>query len=155
MVCLFYKSMMQFTFVTQVSASRDQVATLFDQSLLLKLKPPLVTMRLLQYDGQFRGDELKFAVGIGAFTQTWHGKITQHRYTQKDWLFRDEEISVPHPLKRWQHTHALQGNAQGTIIIDRVKFQGKNRLYTLLLCLPIALMFLLRKRPYQRWLSAR
>jgi len=65
--------MMQFTFVTQVSAQRDAVASQFDQSLLLKLKPPLVTMRLIQYDGQFRGDELQFAVGFGKFTQTWHG----------------------------------------------------------------------------------
>ncbi len=105
--------MMQFTFVTQVSAQRDAVAAQFDQSLLLKLKPPLVTMRLIQYDGQFRGDELQFAVGFGKFTQTWHGKITQHRYTEKDWLFRDEEISVPHPLYKWQHTHALRANAAG------------------------------------------
>lgn len=147
--------MMQFTFVTQVSAQRDVVASQFDQSLLLKLKPPLVTMRLIQYDGQFRGDELKFAVGFGKFTQTWHGKITQHRYTDKDWLFRDEEIAVPFPLQKWQHTHALKANDSGTLIIDRVKFEGKNRIYTLLLCLPIALMFLLRKPPYQRWLSAR
>ena len=147
--------MMQFTFVTQVSAKRDAVASQFDQSLLLKLQPPLVTMRLIQYDGQFRGDELQFAVGFGKFTQTWHGKITQHRYTEKDWLFRDEEISVPHPLYKWQHTHALKANPAGTLIIDRVKFQGKNPLYTLLLCLPITLMFLLRKPQYQRWLSAR
>lgn len=147
--------MIQFTFVTQVSAQRDVVASQFDQSLLLKLKPPLVTMRLIQYDGQFRGDELKFAVGFGKFTQTWHGKITQHRYTDKDWLFRDEEIAVPVPLQKWQHTHALKANDSGTLIIDRVKFEGKNRIYTLLLCLPIALMFLLRKPPYQRWLSAR
>ncbi|MEY3717059.1 MAG: hypothetical protein RL285_934 [Bacteroidota bacterium] len=147
--------MIQFTFVTQVSAQRDVVASQFDQSLLLKLKPPLVTMRLIQYDGQFRGDELKFAVGFGKFTQTWHGKITQHRYTDKDWLFRDEEIAVPFPLQKWQHTHALKVNDSGTLIIDRVKFEGKNRIYTLLLCLPIALMFLLRKPPYQRWLSAR
>lgn len=147
--------MIQFTFVTQVSAQRDVVASQFDQSLLLKLKPPLVTMRLIQYDGQFRGDELKFAAGFGKFTQTWHGKITQHRYTDKDWLFRDEEIAVPFPLQKWQHTHALKANDSGTLIIDRVKFEGKNRIYTLLLCLPIALMFLLRKPPYQRWLSAR
>ncbi len=147
--------MIQFTFVTQVSAQRDVVASQFDQSLLLKLKPPLVTMRLIQYDGQFRGDELKFAVGFGKFTQTWHGKITQHRYTEKDWLFRDEEITVPFPLQKWQHTHALKANDSGTLIIDRVKFEGKNRIYTLLLCLPIALMFLLRKPPYHRWLSAR
>lgn len=147
--------MIQFTFVTQVSAQRDVVASQFDQSLLLKLKPPLVTMRLIQYDGQFRGDELKFAVGFGKFTQTWHGKITQHRYTDKDWLFRDEEIAVPFPLQKWQHTHALKANDSGTLIIDRVKFEGKNRIYTLLLCLPITLMFLLRKPPYQRWLSAR
>lgn len=147
--------MIQFTFVTQVSAQRDVVASQFDQSLLLKLKPPLVTMRLIQYDGQFRGDELKFAVGFGKFTQTWHGKITQHRYTDKDWLFRDEEIAVPFPLQKWQHTHALKANDSGTLIIDRVKFEGKNRIYTLLLCLPIALMFLLRKPPYQRWLSSR
>ncbi len=147
--------MIQFTFVTQVSAQRDVVASQFDQSLLLKLKPPLVTMRLIQYDGQFRGDELKFAVGFGKFTQTWHGKITQHRYTDKDWLFRDEEIAVPFPLQKWQHTHALKANDSGTLIIDRVKFEGKNRIYTLLLCLPIALLFLLRKPPYQRWLSAR
>ena len=147
--------MIQFTFVTQVSAQRDVVASQFDQSQLLKLKPPLVTMRLIQYDGQFRGDELKFAVGFGKFTQTWHGKITQHRYTDKDWLFRDEEIAVPFPLQKWQHTHALKANDSGTLIIDRVKFEGKNRIYTLLLCLPIALMFLLRKPPYQRWLSAR
>ena len=40
--------MMQFTFVTQVSAQRDAVASQFDQSLLLKLKPPLVTMLLIQ-----------------------------------------------------------------------------------------------------------
>ena len=93
MVCLFYKSMMQFTFVTRVSAQRDQVADQFNQSLLLKLKPPLVTMELLRYDGQHRGDELAFAVGFGKSTQQWHGAITQHRYTQLHWLFRDEGIS--------------------------------------------------------------
>lgn len=155
MVCLFYKSMMQFTFVTRVSAQRDQVADQFNEDLLLKLKPPLVTMQLLRYDGQYRGDELAFAVGFGKFTQKWHGAITQHRYTQQHWLFRDEGISLPHPLKTWQHTHALKSSNQDTLIIDRVKFSGKNTLYTYLLCLPIAMMFLLRKPLYQRWLSVR
>lgn len=155
MVCLFYKSMLQFTFVTRVSAQRHQVADQFNQELLLKLKPPLVTMQLLRYDGQHCGDELMFAVGIGKLTQKWHGAITQHRYTDKDWLFRDEGIALPHPLKRWKHTHALKSAKQGTLVIDRVQFCGKNPIYTLLLCLPIAMMFLMRKPAYQRWLSAR
>lgn len=155
MVCLFYKSMMQFTFITRVSAQRDQVADQFNEDLLLKLKPPLLTMQLIRYDGQHRGDELKFQVGIGKMTQTWHGAITQHRYTQKHWLFRDEGISLPHPLKTWQHTHVLKAADQNTLIIDRVKFCGKNAMYTVLLCLPIAIMFLMRKPLYQRWLSVR
>jgi ligand-binding SRPBCC domain-containing protein len=155
MVCLFYKSMVQFTFVTRVSAQRTQVADQFNQELLLKLKPPLVTMQLLRYDGQHRGDELMFDVGIGKLTQKWHGAITQHRYTEKDWLFRDEGITLPHPLKRWKHTHALKPSKQGTLVIDRVQFSGKNPVYTLLLWLPIAMMFWMRKPAYQRWLSAR
>jgi len=155
MVCLFYKSMMQFTFVTKVSAQRDQVANQFNQDLLLKLKPPLVTMHLLRYDGQHRGDELLFAVGFGKLTQKWHGAITQHRYTEKHWLFRDEGIALPHPLKIWQHTHALKHANHHTLVIDRVKFSGKNALFTVLLCLPIAMMFLMRKPLYQRWLSVR
>lgn len=155
MVCLFYKSMMQFTFVTKVSAQRDQVADQFNQDLLLKLKPPLVTMHLLRYDGQHRGDELLFAVGFGKLTQKWHGAITQHRYTQKHWLFRDEGIALPHPLKTWQHTHALKSANHHTLVIDRVKFTGKNALFTVLLCLPIAMMFLMRKPLYQQWLSVR
>lgn len=153
MVCFFYKTMAEFTFVTHIQAKRPYVAAQFNQDLLLKLKPPLLTMNLIRYDGQYRGDALVFAVGIGKFTQNWEGEITNHRYTQKDWLFCDEGKRLPHPLKTWKHTHALFEKGSITLIIDRVHFTGKNKIYSLLLCLPIALMFWMRKPLYKRWLS--
>jgi ligand-binding SRPBCC domain-containing protein len=153
MVCFFYKTMVEFTFVTQVSVKRSLVAAQFNQDLLLKLKPPLLTMQLIRYDGQYRGDRLSFAVGIGQFTQTWEGEITNHRYTQKNWLFRDEGILLPHPLKTWKHTHALIEKNSGTLIVDRVRFCGKNHLFTAILIIPIAMMFWMRKPLYKRWLS--
>lgn len=145
-------TMIQFTFVTRVDASLMAVAQNFNQELLLKLKPPLISMELVQYDGQCKGDQIKFNIGIGPFKQHWHGHITAHRYTKKHWLFRDEDIALPHPIKKWKHTHALMPLGENTLVIDRIKFEGKNRFYTLILCLPFIAMFYMRKPLYKRHL---
>jgi ligand-binding SRPBCC domain-containing protein len=87
--------------------------------------------------------------------QQWDGIITAHRYTQRDWLFRDEGLKLPHPLKTWKHTHALKVAGEHTIIIDRLKFEGLNSFYTAMLCLPFILMFWMRKPLYKKHLGKR
>lgn len=151
-----YKTMMQFTFITHVDANINEVSRNFNRELLLKLKPPLVKMNLLRYDGQITGNQLSFQIGIGPMKQQWDGIITAHRYTKKNWLFRDEGLQLPHPLKTWKHTHALKSKTEhSTLIIDRLKFEGKNRFFTLLLCLPFIAMFLMRKPLYKKHLGTR
>jgi ligand-binding SRPBCC domain-containing protein len=112
-------------------------------------------MNLLRYDGQITGNQLSFQIGIGPMKQQWDGIITAHRYTQKDWLFRDEGLKLPHPLKTWKHTHALKAKGEHTIIIDRLKFEGLNPFYTAMLCLPFILMFWMRKPLYKKHLGKR
>ena len=125
-----YKTMMHFTFITHVDANINEVSRNFNRELLIKLKPPLVKMNLLRYDGQITGNQLSFQIGIGPMKQQWDGIITAHRYTKKDWLFRDEGLKLPHPLKTWKHTHALKSKTEhSTLIIDRLKFEGKNRFF--------------------------
>lgn len=145
--------MMQFTFITQVDTDIHQVSEKFNRELLLKLNPPFVKMNLIRYDGQITGDQLSFQIGIGPLQQQWDGIITAHRYTKRNWLFRDEGLTLPHPLKTWKHTHALKAkNDHSTIIIDRLKFEGKNRFFTAVLCLPFILMFWMRKPLYKKYL---
>lgn len=146
--------MMHFTFITHVDANINEVSRNFNRELLIKLKPPLVKMNLLRYDGQITGNQLSFQICIGPMKQQWDGIITAHRYTKKDWLFRDEGLKLPHPLKTWKHTHALKSKTEhSTLIIDRLKFEGKNHFFTLLLCLPFIAMFLMRKPLYKKHLS--
>jgi ligand-binding SRPBCC domain-containing protein len=149
----FYKTMMQFTFVTPVNAHIDEVAKKFNKELLLKLNPPFIAMELIRYDGQRAGDQLSFKIGIGPIKQQWNGIITAHRYTEKHWLFRDEGLQLPHPLKTWKHTHALKSKSNQTLIIDRLKFEGKNPFFTLLMCLPFIAMFWMRKPLYKKHLG--
>ena len=150
-----YKTMMQFTFITHVDANIDEVSRKFNKELLLKLNPPFIKMNLLRYDGQHTGNQLSFQIGIGPMKQQWDGIITAHRYTKKDWLFRDEGLKLPHPLKTWKHTHALKSNGKQTMIIDRLKFEGLNPFFTAMLCLPFILMFWMRKPLYKKHLGTR
>lgn len=147
---------MQFTFITHVNAPIDHVAKNFNQELLEKLKPPGVSMELLRYDGQFAGNQLSFKIGIGPFKQQWDGIITAHRYTQAHWLFRDEGLRLPKPLKNWKHTHALKSiDSKTTAVIDRIKFEGNSKLSTLFLVIPMIMMFFMRKPGYKKHLHLR
>lgn len=146
--------MFQFTFKTQIRSNLESAALRFDQDLLMALKPPIVKMIPLIYEGQTRGCRISFEVGLGRKMQRWDGQIDAHRYTKSDWIFRDIGIKLPFPLKHWEHIHALKPNGPNhTWVIDRVKFQGINTFFTLALALPIIAMFWLRKPGYKKHLQ--
>lgn len=105
---------------TTVSADFQSVISNFDRKLFDALKPPLIPLKLIRYDGEKTGDEIHLALGFG---QKWISLITDHGVAEKEWFFVDEGKVLPWPLRYWKHVHkVLKTDNNVTMLIDDISF---------------------------------
>ncbi len=138
---------------TLVNRSRDEVWEKFDENLFLALKPPLVPLELLQFDGCETGDTVKLRTGFSPFRQEWHAAIIEHAILESETYFIDIGTKLPFPLREWKHKHRIVDSDDNTMIIDDIYYSTKLLPLDLLIWPLLYFMFYLRKPVYRKFFS--
>jgi ligand-binding SRPBCC domain-containing protein len=134
---------------TTVSADFHRVISNYNRKLFDALKPPLMALKLIRYDGEKTGDEIHLALGFG---QKWISLITDHGATEKEWFFVDEGKVLPWPLRSWKHVHkVLKTDNNGTTLIDDIAFSTGSPLLDAILYPLLYLQFAWRKPAYKKY----
>jgi len=102
---------------TKVEQDYRSVWQGFDEDLFKALKPPLMPLELVRFDGSHKGDLVHLRVG--PFKQGWVSEITEQGESEDEIYFIDEGRTLPFPLKTWRHHHRIQKAPDGgSFIID-------------------------------------
>jgi len=134
---------------TSVDADFQTVVSNFNRNLFEALKPPLMPLKLLRYDGQETGDQVHLDLGFG---QRWISLISDHGQTESEWFFVDEGQVLPKPLRHWKHIHKIIKQTESkTLIIDDISFSSGSSLLDLLLYPFLYFQFALRKPAYKKY----
>ncbi len=134
---------------TTVSADFQSVINNYDRKLFDALKPPLMPLKLIRYDGEKTGDEIHLALGFG---QKWISVITDNGATEKEWFFVDEGKVLPWPLRYWKHKHkVLKTDNEITTLIDDISFGTGSSLLDTFIYPFLYLQFAMRKPAYKKF----
>ena len=115
------------------------------------LKPPLVGLEILRFDGCTKGDEVHVRISTLGVKQIWKSLITENFKDEKSIYFVDEGTLLPRPLKYWKHRHIVAKFIENSIIIDNITYRTGN-IFTDLLIFPVFFaQFCLRKGVYKRY----
>ncbi len=141
---------MQIQFQTNVNKNKDQVKNLFTEDLFLKLTPPFMKFKLLEFGGCKKGDKVSIQLLSPFMKGSWVSEITYDQDSEEEWIFIDQGISLPKPLVAWEHQHivkAINGKSQ---IIDKIDYKCANRAIELIILPGLALSFLYRSLVYKK-----
>lgn len=144
---------MQFTITTRVGQPYKTVLNGFNRALFLALKPPLIPMKLLRFDGCNTGDEVHLNLGFG---QEWISVITESGSTPNGYYFIDKGKKLPFFLRSWQHKHSItaaEDNPNESLITDCITYQSHHILLNLLLYPLLYVQFAWRKPVYRQFFS--
>lgn len=146
---------MKLFFRTQVEQSFDYVSSRFDKDLFESLKPPVMSLEVVRFDGCQTGDMVELRMGLGPFKQDWHSEITYHDFTDNRFVFHDKGVLLPPPLKFWLHKHIVlsEENSSETLIIDDIEFKSGFKLLDYLIYPFMYLLFALRKPVYKQYFA--
>ncbi|NBY18731.1 hypothetical protein EBQ74_00415 [bacterium] len=143
--------MMKLYFEAQVSSSVTEVKSQFNQDLFLKLKPPLMSLKLERFDGCEKGHEVHLKMGLPGFLQNWVSQITDSSQTDDVWEFVDEGKILPPPLSYWRHIHRVERMSEtNSRISDSIEYRCKSRVLEKLLWGPLWLSFSIRPGVYRQ-----
>lgn len=113
---------MHFRIETEVQQSAKQVLAGFDESLFLALKPPLMPLKLLRFDGCEKGDRVELVLGIPPLSQQWNALVIEHGENEEGYFFTDIGEKLPFPLKGWKHRHFILKKGNKSIIVDDINY---------------------------------
>lgn len=101
-----------------------EVKSRFNRELFLSLKPPLIQLQLLRFDGCAAGDEVHVIINTVGIKQKWISHITKSEQTEREWSFVDQGHKIPWPIKSWRHHHRVISLSAGeTLIVDDINFE--------------------------------
>jgi len=135
---------------TKVNQSYHQVFEGFNEDLFLALKPPLLPLKLLKFDGCKTGDEVHIQLGAGFLTQRWDALIIEDAASDEEYYFIDKGVQLPFFLKTWQHRHRILKADEGAYIVDDIDYQTPFWLLDYLMYPVMYLQFYARKPVYKR-----
>lgn len=141
---------MRIKIVTAVQQDVQSVIKGFDRDLFLALKPTLVPIHLLRFDGCKTGDEVHLNLGLG---QKWISVITHSEETGTGMTFIDEGRQLPFFLTSWHHVHSIEVNPnnEGTLISDNITYSSKSKLLEWMLYPILYAQFAWRIPVYKRF----
>lgn len=113
---------MKIKITTPVESSVKTVWKKFDITLLKKLAPPFPFMKVLQYDGNKKGDIVSFELNFILFRQIWTSHITESIEDGKHAYFIDEGVELPFFLKEWHHKHLIENHGGNAKIVDLIHY---------------------------------
>ena len=142
-------------FETAVKQSPQKVFDGFDQTLFEALNPPGIKAEVQHFGGCRTGDEVRLLIHMPLFgKQKWISKITDDWQATHEIGFVDEGTTLPFFLKNWKHTHIIrQNNNGGSLVIDSIECQLKNKLWRTLLGPALYLQFAWRKPVYKKFFN--
>ena len=138
---------------TRVNQDFRKVFQAFDINLFMKLKPPLVGLNVIRFDGSSKGDEVHVEISILGFKKKWISLITENSTGENEMYFIDEGILLPKPLKYWKHIHKIEKSIDSSIIIDDICYKSGNFLIDIMLFPAFFMQFLFRKPVYKSYFS--
>lgn len=138
---------------THVNSNWHEIEEQFNETLFLKLNPPLPKVQLIRFDGCKKGDVVEMELNFGLWKDQWISDITFNNRTEQGFEFIDKGSKLPFPFKYWKHHHIIQKSEKGTVIIDDITYRSLNRLVTLLMYPLLYLQFLYRRPIYKRTFS--
>lgn len=136
---------------TKVEQDYQTVYKRFDRDLFLALKPPLMPLKLLRFDGSRKGDQVHIQLGAGTLSARWDALIVADEQNDTECYFVDEGIRLPFFLKKWKHKHRIQKDGSTSIIIDDIFYQTPNFLLDYIMYPIMYLQFYMRKPVYKRY----
>ncbi|MEM6642713.1 MAG: hypothetical protein AAF616_07015 [Bacteroidota bacterium] len=139
---------------TQVGASLKSVKDGFTKDLFVALNPPFPPVKVLQFDGCKKGDQVSLFLNFFLFKQKWISVITEDEETHSEWFFVDRGETLPFFLKKWEHRHIVQQDGNTTYIIDDITFSTGTILTDLLFYPAMLAQFAYRKPVYQKIFAA-
>lgn len=141
---------MHFRIETKVNQKAHDVLSGFDESLFVALKPPLMPLELLRFDGCEKGDKVQLVLGIKPFSQKWNALVVEHGENDECFYFTDIGEKLPFPIKDWKHRHFIMKERSGSIIVDDITYTTGFRLLDYLMYPIMYLQFLIRKPVYKK-----
>lgn len=141
---------MHFRIETEVNQSAQEVWEGFNEDLFLELKPPLMPLKLLRFDGCEKGDRVQLILGISPFSQRWNALVTEHGENDAMLYFTDVGEKLPFPLKDWTHRHQILKQEKGSIIVDDITYTIGCYPLDVLIYPIMYLQFWMRKPVYRR-----
>ncbi|HWA06052.1 MAG TPA: hypothetical protein VG961_05855, partial [Ignavibacteria bacterium] len=125
----------------------------FDINLFMKLKPPLIGLKVKRFDGCAKGDIVQVEISLFGFKQNWTSLITEQVQNEKEIYFVDEGTLLPKPLKYWKHKHIIENSVDSSIIIDDITYRSGSIVVDFLLFPAFFLQFFYRKPVYRSYFS--
>jgi len=142
---------MRITIKTKVEQNYIKVFQGFDINLFMKLKPPLIGLRIMRFEGCKTGDNVEIRLNMFGLKQHWHSMITEDFENENSVGFVDEGVKLPWPLKYWRHVHKIEKSIENSIIIDDISYNTGNKLLNFLLFPAFFLQFYYRKPVYKSY----
>ena len=136
---------------TKVAQNYKKVFQGFDINLFMKLKPPLIGLKIKRFDGCCNGDIVQVEIKILGFKQQWTSLITEQIQNEREIYFIDEGKVMPKPLKYWKHKHIIENSVDSSIIIDDITYKSGNILMDFLLFPAFFIQFYYRKPVYRSY----
>lgn len=136
---------------TKVNKNYKSVFQAFDINLFMKLKPPLLSLIVIRFDGCNKGDEVHIETGFLGFKSKWISLITDNYTGEDNAYFTDEGILLPKPLKYWKHNHIIEKSIDSSIIIDDICYETGNKFIDLLIFPALFAQFYYRKPVYKKY----
>jgi ligand-binding SRPBCC domain-containing protein len=135
---------------TPIKKDYRSVFAQFNVKLFTALKPPLVNLKVLRFDGCNKGDEVHLLVS----GKRWVSHITQLHIDDDEIYFVDVGVVVPAPITSWEHIHRVVRTGIDTCeVVDDIHYSTGNRLLDKIIYPALKAMFLLRRPIYIRELS--
>ncbi len=138
---------------TRIPKNYQEVFARFDRALFFALKPPVIKLEIIRFDGCKTGDEVHLQLTPFPFIhQSWVSKITEHGANDRECYFVDEGKVLPKPFKFWRHTHKVRKISENECeIIDDIMYTSQNSLIDEVLYLSLHAMFSLRISAYKKY----
>ncbi len=136
---------------TIVNQYYKRVAEGFNEDLFMALKPPLMPLELLRFDGCEKGDEVHIRLGKKPISTLWIAEIIENGRDDNEIYFIDIGKQLPFILNKWTHRHRIiNKSSTETKIIDAIEYYTGFILLDFILYPLFYLQFLLRKPIYKR-----
>lgn len=143
---------MKFTIRTEIQLNYLKIFQQFNLDLFKHLKPPLMPLNVIRFDGCKPGDLVMLEVG--PLKQKWTSKIVETIDNDNETGFVDIGERLPFPFKEWRHCHRIiRLSDNKSIISDEIEYSSGNIILDTILYIPMYLQFLTRVPQYKSFFN--